>query len=48
MTANADTAVWLHTQEHTTLLTAIPGSHPWHVIWVLLPAGTQTEEAWQR
>ena len=42
VTANADTAVWLHTQEHTTSLTVIPGSRPWHVIIVYLPAGAHT------
>ena len=47
VTANADTAVRLHTQEHPTPRTAIPGSHPWDVIIVHLPPGTHTEEARQ-
>ena len=34
MTANADTAVWLHAQEHTTSPTLVPGSHSWQVIIV--------------
>ena len=47
VTENADTAVWLHTQEHTTPPTAVPGSQPWHVIIIHLPTGTNTEEARQ-
>ena len=47
VTANADTRVALHTKEHTTPRTAIPGSHPWHVTIVHLPAGAHTEEARQ-
>ena len=30
VTANADTAVWLHTHEHTTAPTVVLGSQPWH------------------
>ena len=37
VTANADTAVWLHAHEHTTPPTVVPGSHPWHVVIVRLP-----------
>ena len=47
MTANADTAVCLHAQKHTTPPTVAPGWHPWHVIMVHLPTGTNTEEAQQ-
>ena len=47
MTANADTAVWLHAQEYTTSPTMVPGSHPWHVISVQLPTGTGTGDAQQ-
>ena len=43
--ANADTAVWLHAHEHTTPPTMVPGSHPWHVIIVHLPTGTDTGDA---
>ena len=45
--ANADTAVWLHAQEHTIAPTMVPGSHPWHVIIVQLPTGTDTGDAQQ-
>ena len=48
VTANADTLVWLHAQEHTTHPTMVPGLHPWHVIIVHLPTGTNTEKAQQR
>ena len=40
--ANADTAVWLHANKHTTAPTMVPGSHPWHVNIVHLPTGTDT------
>ena len=48
VTASADTAVWLHAQEHTRPPTVVPGSHPWHVIIVQLPTGTGTGDAQQR
>ena len=47
VTANADTAVWLHAHKHTTPPTMVPGSHPWHVIIVQLPTGTGTGDAQQ-
>ena len=47
MTANADTAVWLHAHEHTTPPTVVPGSHPWHVVIVRLPTGADTGSAQQ-
>ena len=47
MTGNTDTAGWLHAKEQTTHPTAVPGSHPWHVIIVHLATGTNTEEARQ-
>ena len=47
VTANADTAVWLHAHEHTTPPTVVPGSHPWHVIIVRLPKGADTGSAKQ-
>ena len=47
LTANAGTVVWLHADEHTTLPTVLPGSHPWHVIIVQLPAGASTGGAQQ-
>ena len=47
VTANADTAEWLHAHEHTTPPTVVPGSHPWHVIIVRLPAGASTGGAQQ-
>ena len=43
MTANADTAVWLHTSEHTTS----PKRGTRHVIIVQLPTGTGTGDAQQ-
>ena len=45
--ANADTAVWLHTHEHTRSPTMVPGSHSWHVIIVHLPTGTDTGDVQQ-
>ena len=45
VTANADTAVWLHAHEHTTPPTVVPGSHPWHVVIVRLPTGADTGSA---
>ena len=45
MTANADTAVWLRAQEPGEPPIVVPGSHPWHVIIVHPPTGTNTEEA---
>ena len=45
--ANADTAVWLHAHEYTRPPTMVPGSHPWHVIIVHLPTGTDTGDAQQ-
>ena len=45
--ANADTAVWLHAHEHTTPPPLVPGYHPWHVIIVHLPTGTDTGDAQQ-
>ena len=45
--AKADTGVWLHAREHTTPPTMLPGSHPWHVIIVHLPTGTDTGDARQ-
>ena len=47
VTANADTAVWLHAHEHTTPPTVVPGSHPWHVVIVRLPTGADTGSAQQ-
>ena len=47
VTANADTAVWLHANEHTTPPTVVPGSHPWHVVIVRLPTGADTGSAQQ-
>ena len=47
MTANADTAVWLHAHEHTTRPTVVPGSHPWHVVIVRLFTGADTGSAQQ-
>ena len=47
VTANADTAVWLHAQEHTAPPTVVPASHPWHVIIVHIPTGTNTEDTQQ-
>ena len=47
VTANADTAVWLHSHEHTTPPTVVPGSHPWHVVIVRLPTGADTGSAQQ-
>ena len=47
VTANADTAVWLHAQGHTTPFTVVPGSHPWHVVIVGLPTGAGTGSAQQ-
>ena len=47
MTANADTAVWLHAHEHTTPPNVVPGSHPWHVVIVRLPTGENTGNAQQ-
>ena len=49
VTANADTAVWLHAHEHTTAPTVVPGSHPWHVVIVRLPTGAgtgSTQQGW--
>ena len=42
VSANTGTAVCLHTQEHTAPPTAVPGSHPWHVVIVHLPTGSLT------
>ena len=42
MTANADTAVWLHTHKHTTAPAVVPESHPCHVVIVQLLTGTNT------
>ena len=42
VTANAETAVWLHAHEHTTPPTVVRGSHPWHVVIVRLPTGADT------
>ena len=47
VTANADTAIWLHAHEHTTPPTVVPGSHPWHVVIVRLPTGAGTGSAKQ-
>ena len=47
VTANADTAVWLHAHEHTTPPTVVPGSHPWHVVIVRLPTGADAGSAQQ-
>ena len=47
VTANADTAVWVHAHEHTTPPTVVPGSHPWHVVIVRLPTGADTGSAQQ-
>ena len=47
MRVSADTAVWLHAHEHTTPPTMVPGSHPWHVIIVQLPTGTDRGDAQQ-
>ena len=47
VTANAETAVWLQAQEHTASPTVVPGAHPWHVIIVQLPTGTNTGDAQQ-
>ena len=47
VTGNADTAVLLHTQEHTGPTKVVPGLQPWHVIIVHPPTGTTTEEAHQ-
>ena len=47
VTANTDTAVWLHPQEHTTSPTMVPGSHPWHLMIVHLPTWTDTGDAQQ-
>ena len=47
VTANADTAVWLHAHEHTTSPTVVPGSHPWHLVIVRLPTGADTGSAQQ-
>ena len=47
VTANADTAVWLHAHEHTTPPTVLPGSHPWQVVIVRLPTGADTGSAQQ-
>ena len=47
VTANADTAVWLQANEHTTPPTVVPGSHPWHVIIVQLSTRTDTGDAKQ-
>ena len=40
-------AVGLHTQEHTTGASAVPGLHPWQVVIIHLPAGAHTAEARQ-
>ena len=47
VTANADTALWLHAHEHTTPPTVVPGSHSWHVVIVRLPTGADTGSAQQ-
>ena len=47
VTANADTAVWLHAHEHCTPPTVVPGSHPWHLVIVRLPTGAGTGSAQQ-
>ena len=47
VTANADTAVWLHAHQHTTPPTVVPGSHPWHVVIVRLPTGADAGSAQQ-
>ena len=47
VTANADTAVWLHAHKHTTPPTVVPGSHPWHVVIVRLPTGAGSGSAQQ-
>ena len=47
MTANADTAVWLHALEHTTPPAMVLGTHLWHVIIVHLPTGTNTGDVQQ-
>ena len=47
VTANTDTAVWLHAQEHTAAPTMVPESHPWLVIIVHLPTGTNKGDAQQ-
>ena len=48
VTANADTAVRYHAHQHTAPPIVVPGSHPWHVIIVQLPTGTNTGHAQQR
>ena len=47
VTANTDTAVWLHAQEHMTAPTVVLGSHPWLVVVVQLRTGTNTRDAQQ-
>ena len=47
VTTNADTTVWLHAHEHTTHPGVVPGSHPWHVVIIQLPTGTNTGDAEQ-
>ena len=39
--------VWLHADDHTTPPSLVPGSHPWHVIIVQLPTGTDTGDTQQ-
>ena len=39
--------MWLHAQENTTSPAVVPALHPWHVIIVHLPTGTNIGDAQQ-